>query len=85
MITINDILRTYNGKSGCMCGCNGEYRDSDRAKKSALKRVLAGDFKVDLWNGPVEMGAIYIDDGRRNSVIYLKTGTVLPPEALAKI
>lgn len=25
MIDINNITRVYNGKLGCMCGCNGKY------------------------------------------------------------
>ena len=24
-ITIKDVTKSYNGKSGCMCGCNGNY------------------------------------------------------------
>ncbi len=24
-ITIDQIFKSYNGKSGCMCGCNGSY------------------------------------------------------------
>lgn len=24
-LTVNDILKVYSGKHGCMCGCNGKY------------------------------------------------------------
>jgi len=26
MLNLNKILKVYNGKMGCMCGCNGYYR-----------------------------------------------------------
>jgi len=25
MIKFEDVSKSYNGKSGCMCGCNGNY------------------------------------------------------------
>ena len=25
MVDINNIVKTYSGKIGCMCGCNGKY------------------------------------------------------------
>jgi hypothetical protein len=25
MVNINGIVKTYSGKIGCMCGCNGKY------------------------------------------------------------
>jgi hypothetical protein len=25
MLDISKIVKTYNGKIGCMCGCNGKY------------------------------------------------------------
>jgi hypothetical protein len=46
---------------------------------------FAGDFNVDMWNGPVDMGAIFIDYRRRTSVVYMKPDTVLPPQVLARI
>jgi len=26
MIKFEDVFKSYNGKSGCMCGCNGTYK-----------------------------------------------------------
>ena len=26
MIKFENVFKSYNGKSGCMCGCNGKYR-----------------------------------------------------------
>ena len=25
-IQLNQVFKSYNGKSGCMCGCNGNYK-----------------------------------------------------------
>ena len=25
MINLNNVVKSYNGKIGCMCGCNGNY------------------------------------------------------------
>ena len=36
MLDLNKILKVYNGKMGCMCGCNGYY------KVPAVNKDLAG-------------------------------------------
>ena len=36
MLNLNNILKVYNGKVGCMCGCNGYYR------VPAVNKDLAG-------------------------------------------
>ena len=36
MLDLNKILKVYNGKVGCMCGCNGYY------KVPAVNKDLAG-------------------------------------------
>jgi hypothetical protein len=39
-LTLENVIRTYNGRSGCMCGCNGKYsihdaNDIERLNKEA--------------------------------------------------
>ena len=29
MIKFEDVFKSYNGKTGCMCGCNGSYKLAD--------------------------------------------------------
>ena len=36
MLDLNKILKVYNGRTGCMCGCNGYY------KVPAVNKDLAG-------------------------------------------
>jgi hypothetical protein len=40
MLTVQDTLRTYSGRPGCMCGCNGKYNESERARKMAVTQML---------------------------------------------
>jgi hypothetical protein len=49
-------VQSYTGNQGCMCGCNGNYRDDPkqvaRAYKSMQKRVANGDFdKAGFFDG----------------------------------
>jgi hypothetical protein len=38
MLDINrDITRVYNGKGGCMCGCNGKYTTNPAFKELVSK------------------------------------------------
>jgi hypothetical protein len=87
MITSSDVFRTYSGKPGCMCGCLGDYKDSERAKKSAITRLLKDDYRLQLWEGDSDdvMGCIYVQTETRNNVIYLRKGTELPMEMLLKV
>jgi len=77
-ITHNDITEVYSGRSGCMCGCNGTYRDSQRSKKNMLTRILKQDYGVDFFGRPDSdgvAGCIYVDNGERTQVAYFKVGT----------
>lgn len=88
MVTFENIFRTYSGVHGCMCGCNGEYRDTDRARKSALKRITSNpDYKVQLWDNDSDdvMGCIFVHSETRNNVAYLRKGTVLTEDMVSRI
>jgi hypothetical protein len=37
MLNIENITRVYNGKIGCMCGCNGKYTTNPRWKETVGK------------------------------------------------
>ena len=36
-VNINGITRVYNGKIGCMCGCNGKYSTNPAYKEEVGK------------------------------------------------
>ena len=37
MLNINNIVKVYNGKFGCMCGCNGKYSTNPAYKEEVGK------------------------------------------------
>jgi len=82
-----DITRVYNGKQGCMCGCNGKYTTNPRFKELVGKergyavdndecnerivKIIAG--KV-LRNPNVkyEGNYAYLEQGNRIQVVYFR-------------
>lgn len=79
MITANDIIRTYSGKPGCMCGCQGSYNENPKSFKAALARMLKTDYKVDFWDSLDEDGGcLYFQTDTRNNVIYFRKGSLTP-------
>lgn len=36
-----DIVRSYRGKPGCMCGCRGEYSDSPKLGMRRLGKIVS--------------------------------------------
>jgi len=85
MLDVKDTVRSYSGKNGCMCGCNGTYNNSTRARKMAITQILKQDFKVDDF-GRVDdedgtAGCVFVESETRNRVLYLTQAGVA--EALA--
>ncbi len=39
-ITLEQVSKSYNGKSGCMCGCNGNYTLPSHASIERANRVI---------------------------------------------
>lgn len=40
-IKMSDVKRAYFGRSGCMCGCRGNYHDTPRMIKRAVNKINA--------------------------------------------
>ena len=38
-IDFEKVLKVYNGKQGCACGCRGNYSDATRTVKSTLTKM----------------------------------------------
>ena len=71
MLTVNQTTRSYSGKPGCMCGCNGTYNEGERARKMALTALLKDPaVKFDAWAADTE-GCFYVVTATRNRVVYL--------------
>jgi len=68
-----------------MCGCNGTYNNSERARKMAITQMLKQDFKVDTFkriDKDGTAGCIYIESETRNRVLYLTQAGIAAAKAL---
>ena len=82
MLKVEHTIRSYSGKPGCMCGCNGEYKDTERSRKLAITQLLKNpDVRFDSWNGGEE-GAVFVVTATRNRVLYLTAEGVKAVQAM---
>lgn len=71
MLTVDQTTRSYSGKPGCMCGCNGDYNEGERARKLAITQLLKDPaVKFQAWADDTE-GCVYVETATRNRVLYL--------------
>lgn len=71
MLKVEHTTRSYSGKPGCMCGCNGDYNEGTRARKLALTHLLKNpNVRLQRWNNDQE-GCLYLVTATRNRVLYL--------------
>ena len=71
-LRLDDIDQIYSGKSGCMCGCRGMYREgasSGRILKNMIRYAQDHDIPVQF---DAENNAIFVDDDTKNYVVFLK-------------
>jgi hypothetical protein len=77
-ITFSDVLQTYNGGTGCACGCTGDYTQQGDTSTKVLKRInlLKKNInKVTVYASSDEV--IYElenEAGTRVTRIYVKVG-----------
>jgi hypothetical protein len=71
MLTLNETIRSYSGKPGCMCGCLGKYNEGERARKMAITALLKDPaVKFQAWANDSE-GCLYVVTATRNRALYL--------------
>ena len=71
MLTVDQTVRSYSGKPGCMCGCNGSYNEGTRARKLAITQLLKDpQVQMQTWSGDTE-GCLFVRSATRNRVLYL--------------
>jgi hypothetical protein len=73
-----NITRTYNGKTGCACGCAGSYTEEGDTSNKVLKRI---DFINKNWDRVKDFHwdnescyEVENADGTRVTRIYVKRG-----------
>ena len=73
MLNVTDTVKSYSGKPGCMCGCNGKYNEGERARKMALTALLKNPaVRLQTWaESGGDAGCLYVETATRNRVLYL--------------
>ena len=78
-LTVKDVIRVYNGKPGCMCGCKGTYSETSRSKTLAFNKLMklpliGVQFNMQPEDStvPKEVLCIFDPDPKapRNTVVY---------------
>lgn len=64
-ITFENVKRVYSGKTGCMCGCIGTYKETERSKKIVFNKILKGEYKTDEG-----ANCVYLEKNGRTLVAY---------------
>ena len=83
MLNVNETVRAYSGKPGCMCGCNGTYNEGERARKMAATALLKNPaVRLQTWNGGDDAGCVFVDTDTRTRVLYLTAAGVAAVRAL---
>jgi len=85
MLTVDQTVRSYSGKPGCMCGCNGTYNESERARKMAVTQLLKNPaVRLQAWSTPndEDSGCLYAESATRNRVLYLTEAGVAAARAM---
>ena len=80
-----EVVKAYNGKVGCMCGCKGTYVETPGpAMTRRVNKVLnfvgpmrpnAANFgdKASYSTDPfMDLRYVYVQDGDRNTTVYFK-------------
>jgi len=87
MLTVEHTTRSYSGKPGCMCGCNGEYKESVRARKLAITQLLNNTaVQLHTWAGTHDdAGCLFVRTDTRNRVLYLTKAGVDAVRAMGNV
>jgi hypothetical protein len=73
MLTVDQTVRSYSGRPGCMCGCQGSYNDGERARKMAVTALLKNPaVRLQSWNlSGGDAGCLFVNTPTRTRVLYL--------------
>ncbi len=90
-VNINNIVKTYSGKIGCMCGCNGKYSYtedgaknfgpgydvSDSVNERSVKIIAKKVLSNPNANFDESPDYVFVEDRARNriQVVYFKECT----------
>ena len=70
--TIENVQRVYNGKQGCMCGCNGNYTNNKATIKKTYDLVMNDPKRETLDIGDAIAVSSDTPNGRTHVVYFNK-------------
>ncbi len=84
MLTLEHTVRSYSGRPGCMCGCNGDYKETNRARKMAITQLLKNpDVQLQSWKlSGGDAGCLFVDTPTRTRALYLTEAGVEAARAM---
>ena len=85
MLKVEHTTRSYSGKRGCMCGCNGDYSEAERTRKLAITQLLKNPaVRLQSWSTHADgvAGCIFVETDTRNRVLFLTPAGVLEAQLL---
>ena len=84
MLTLDQTVRSYSGRPGCMCGCNGTYNEGERARKMAVTALLKHpEVQLQAWKlSGGDAGCLFVDTATRTRVLYLTEAGVAAARAM---
>ena len=84
MLKLEHTVRSYSGRPGCMCGCNGDYKDSERARKMAITSLLKNPaVQLQSWaESGGDAGCLFVDTPTRTRALYLTQAGVEAARAM---
>ena len=84
MLNVTDTVKSYSGKPGCMCGCNGTYNEGERARKMAITALLKNPaVRLQAWKEfGGDAGCVFVETLTRNRVLYLTAAGVEAARAM---
>ena len=87
MLTVDQTVRSYSGRPGCMCGCNGTYNEGERARKMAITALLKNPAtRLDSWKASGgDAGCLFVDTATRTRVLYLTEEGVAAARAMGVV
>jgi hypothetical protein len=75
---LENATNTYNGKTGCACGCGGDYADANTVSgQRRIKKIMnANPEKVAYFDFGGGEGCVEMEnqDGTRVTRVYVKVG-----------
>jgi hypothetical protein len=67
-----------------MCGCNGDYKETERARKMAITQLLKNpEVQLQSWKlSGDDAGCLFVDTPTRTRVLYLTEAGVATVRAM---